>query len=46
VDFQRQKAVCPAGHESVEWVPRSDNRGNVFLTERVPRSVIEQAVAA
>jgi transposase len=28
VDFQRQKAVCPAGHESVEWVPRLDNRGN------------------
>jgi transposase len=28
VDFRRQKAVCPAGHESVEWVPRIDNRGN------------------
>lgn len=28
VDFQRQKATCPEGHESVEWVPRIDNRGN------------------
>jgi Transposase DDE domain len=28
VDFRRRKAVCPAGHESVEWVPRIDNRGN------------------
>jgi len=28
VDFQRRKAVCPAGHESIEWVPRIDNRGN------------------
>jgi transposase len=28
VDFRRQKAVCPAGHESVEWVPRIDTRGN------------------
>ena len=28
VDFRRRKAVCPAGHESVEWVPRVDNRGN------------------
>jgi transposase len=28
VDFRRRKAVCPAGHESVEWVPRLDNRGN------------------
>jgi transposase len=28
VDFRRRKAVCPEGHESVEWVPRIDNRGN------------------
>jgi transposase len=28
VDFQRRKAVCPEGRESVEWVPRIDNRGN------------------
>jgi transposase len=28
VDFQRRKAVCPEGHESIEWVPRIDNRGN------------------
>ena len=28
VDFGRRKATCPEGHESVEWVPRLDNRGN------------------
>ena len=28
VDFQERKAVCPEGNESVEWVPRIDNRGN------------------
>jgi len=28
VDFERHKAVCPEGHESVEWVPRIGNRGN------------------
>lgn len=28
VDFERRKAVCPEGQESVEWVPRVDNRGN------------------
>jgi transposase len=28
VDFGRCKAACPEGHESVEWVPRVDNRGN------------------
>jgi transposase len=28
VDFGRRKAICPEGHESVEWVPRIDNRGN------------------
>jgi transposase len=28
VDFERRKAVCPEGQESVEWVPRIDNRGN------------------
>lgn len=28
VDSDRQKAVCPEGHESVEWMPRIDNRGN------------------
>ena len=28
VDWQRQRAVCPAGKASLEWVPRIDNRGN------------------
>ncbi|HLL32616.1 MAG TPA: IS1182 family transposase [Streptomyces sp.] len=28
VDFERRTAVCPEGHESAEWVPRVDNRGN------------------
>lgn len=27
VDFERCKAVCLKGHESIEWVPRVDNRG-------------------
>lgn len=28
VDWQRQRAICPAGKASLEWVPRIDNRGN------------------
>ena len=28
VDFQRCKAVCPEGNESIEWIPTVDNRGN------------------
>ncbi len=28
VDFERCKAICPDGHESIEWGPRVDNRGN------------------
>ncbi len=28
VDFQRRKATCPRGRQSVEWAPRVDNRGN------------------
>lgn len=28
VDFERRNATCPEGHESIEWVPRVDNRGN------------------
>jgi transposase len=28
VDFQRRKAICPEGRESVEWMLRVDNRGN------------------
>jgi len=34
VDFQRQKAVGPEGPESVEWVPRVDNRGNASSSIR------------
>jgi transposase len=34
VDFRRRKAVCPAGRESVEWVPRVDNRGNDSISIR------------
>jgi transposase len=28
VDFERRKATCPEGRESLEWAPRVDNRGN------------------
>ena len=28
LDFQRRKAICPEGHQSVEWGSRVDNRGN------------------
>jgi transposase len=28
VDWERQRAICPAGKVSLEWVPRIDNRGN------------------
>jgi transposase len=28
IDWEREKAVCPEGHESVEWAPFVDNRGN------------------
>jgi DDE family transposase len=31
VDFQGRKAICPEGRESVEWVPRIDNRGNANI---------------
>jgi transposase len=34
VDFQQRKAVCPEGRESVEWVPRIDNRGNNNISIR------------
>jgi transposase len=28
IDWDRKKAICPEGHESVEWMPFVDNRGN------------------
>ena len=28
VDFAKQVATCPAGHTSIQWDPRIDNRGN------------------
>lgn len=28
VDFGRRTAICPEGKQSLEWVPRVDNRGN------------------
>ena len=28
VDWPQQRAICPAGKASREWVPRIDNRGN------------------
>lgn len=28
LDFQRRKAICPEGRQSVEWGSRMDNRGN------------------
>jgi transposase len=34
VDFERHKAVCPEGHERVEWAPRIDNRGNDSVSIR------------
>jgi transposase len=34
VDFERHKASCPEGHESVEWMPRIDNRGNDTISIR------------
>jgi transposase len=34
VDFGRRKAICPHGNESVEWVPRVDNRGNDSISIR------------
>ncbi len=27
IHWDERKAVCPAGHASVEWVPRTDSRG-------------------
>lgn len=27
IDWDAQRAVCPAGHASVAWVPRTDSRG-------------------
>jgi transposase len=34
VDFKAHTAVCPEGHESVEWMPRIDNRGNDTISIR------------
>jgi len=28
VDFTKQVVTCPAGHTSIQWDPRIDNRGN------------------
>jgi transposase len=28
VDFDRRTAICPEGKQSLEWIPRVDNRGN------------------
>lgn len=28
IDWERKKAICPEGRESVEWTPFVDNRGN------------------
>src|SRR5215213_2473849 len=28
IDWDRKKAICPEGHESVKWTPFVDNRGN------------------
>ena len=28
IDWDRKKAICPEGQESVEWTPFVDNRGN------------------
>ncbi len=28
VNWERRRAICPRGHESVEWRERIDNRGN------------------
>jgi transposase len=28
IDWDRKKAICPEDHESVEWTPFVDNRGN------------------
>jgi transposase len=28
VDFDRRRAICPEGKESLEWVPRVDNRSS------------------
>ncbi len=34
VDWQRQRAICPAGKASLKWVPRIDNRGNDSISIR------------
>ena len=28
VEWEERQAICPAGHASIEWVERLDNRGN------------------
>lgn len=28
IDWERERAVCPAGHESLSWTPAMDNRSN------------------
>jgi Transposase DDE domain len=34
VDWQRQRAICPRGKLSTEWVPRLDVRGNPSIDIR------------
>jgi transposase len=38
IDWGEQRAVCPAGHASVAWVPRTDSRGAPSLSSRCSKA--------
>jgi hypothetical protein len=38
VDWDREKVICPAGHESSRWKPMGDGRGNDFIHAQFARS--------
>jgi transposase len=38
VDWDREKVICPAGHESSSWKPMVDRRGNDFIHAQFARS--------
>ncbi len=38
IHWDERKAICPAGHASVEWVPRVDSRGAPSIYIRFPKA--------
>lgn len=38
IDWEQRRAICPEGHHSIEWVPRTDNHGKQNIYIRFSRS--------